>query len=64
MHEHVMRKRLLELADKGARLTAPELDHLEQCGECLGVYAESILQVARERVKDKRKKSSASGVWK
>jgi hypothetical protein len=60
MQQHVTKTRLLEVAQKSSRLTEPELDHLEKCGECFGTYAKCILQAAWERVKDKRKKAATS----
>ena len=62
MHQHIRSKRFLEVADKETRLTEPELNHLQKCSECLAVYAKSILQVARARAKDKRKKPPSLSV--
>jgi hypothetical protein len=58
MPQHVGSMRLYEIADQGMRLRTPEVDHLEQCSECLTVYAKAILQAARARAKDKCKQSS------
>jgi len=55
MDDHIKKKRLLELADKGLRFSEPEFGHLDKCDECLSLYARSILQVARTRAKNKRK---------
>jgi len=56
VQQHVVRKRLLEVADNKTRLAEPEFAHIKECGECLGVYARFILRLARERAKDKRRK--------
>jgi hypothetical protein len=63
VHEHVIEKRLLEFADEESRLTQSEFDHLETCSECLAAYAKFILQLARDRAREKTNgnPSTASG---
>jgi len=53
VHEHIIEKRLLEFADEESRLTQAEFDHLEACSECLAAYGKFILQVARDRAREK-----------
>jgi hypothetical protein len=55
--EHVVKKRLLELAQDTTRLTQDEIQHVDACLECLTTYAKSILQVARQRAKAKCRRS-------
>ena len=62
MHQHIRKRRLLEVADKQMRLTEPEFDHLEKCIECQTLYAKSILELACARAKDKRKKPPSLSV--
>jgi hypothetical protein len=59
MHEHLPAGRLFEVADKETRFTEAEVKHLEKCNDCLGVYAQSILQVARTRAKERMRKPFA-----
>jgi hypothetical protein len=59
MYEHLPTGRLLEVADKETRFTEAEVKHLEKCNDCLGVYAKSILQVARERARERAKRPCA-----
>jgi hypothetical protein len=56
MRQHIHKKRILEIADDRSRLSERELDHIEKCSECLALYAKSIIEVARERAKDKGRK--------
>jgi hypothetical protein len=59
MDPHVVKNRLIEVADKGTRFTKLEFDHLEKCADCVGLYAKAILHVARTRAKKKSRKRSA-----
>jgi hypothetical protein len=62
MDDHITNKRLLEVAEKETRLTPLEFAHLDQCTDCLEVYAKSILQVARTRAQHKEKNNSSSSI--
>jgi hypothetical protein len=60
MSQHVVTKRLLDLAGEETSLTEVEFNHIEKCTECQTVYAKSILQVARARAKNKCQKDTAN----
>jgi hypothetical protein len=50
-----VKKRLLDLAGEETHLTDAEFNHIEKCTDCQTAYAKSLLQVARDRAKDKCK---------
>jgi hypothetical protein len=56
MQEHIMQKRLLEVAEKETRFTASEFGHFKKCNQCLVAYAQAILEVARTRARVKCRK--------
>jgi len=58
--EHIGDGKLLEMAET-TQWTNAEFSHLEQCRECLAVYARSILQVARSRARAKSKQRLSAG---
>lgn len=62
MEPHIKKNRLLEIAERETGLAEPEIDHLEHCSECMAVYAQGILQVARARAREKRQNPKASRV--
>jgi len=56
--EHIRPHRLLEVVEKDVRLTLRELEHIENCTECVYAFSKSILQVAKERAKKKTRAST------
>jgi len=56
--EHIRPHRLLEVVEKDVRLTLRELEHIENCTECVDAFSKSILQVAKERAKKKTRAST------
>jgi hypothetical protein len=57
--DHIGPRRLLEIADKDARLTPAEFEHIDKCSECVEAFAKYILQAARQRAQKKTKKEAA-----
>jgi hypothetical protein len=51
--DHIRPDRLLEVADKNARFSEVEFQHIEKCSECVGALAKLILQNARPRARKK-----------
>ena len=56
---HIHESRLLQLAERGLRMDALELKHMENCEACLDIFSKTILGVARSRARKKMRRESA-----